>query len=481
MAVFAKPQTPVEWIRHLEGQLAVQQARVSKPTHYYDSDVLGSSLTYAQEKFREIFGDTFVGWRDNFVPLIVDSISERLSVQGFRFGGPEEQADKDAQLIWQRNCLDADSSSAHINALVQGSSYITVWANQDREPQITPESADEVVVQYRAGSRRELEVAYKQYSDDWGTEFCTLWTPNFAYTSTKGLRGWNDPVTKKNPLKVVPVVPLNNRSRLKLLPYSEISGVIPIADAINKVSMDALTASEFAAYPQRVLSGIEPYENEDDERRAMMKAYIDRIITLDSPDARWGQFDPADLSNYVRLIDMLVQHMASQSRVPFHYFLLNGGVAPSGESITAAEAGLVAKARERMLHFGESWERVMRLAFKVKNDPRAKAFDCETIWADPEHRNKAALADSLVKLKEIGVPDEVLQEKYGFTPTEIKRNLTLIKAQREREAEQAIKQQTALAQVAAPAGASTPGQPQKTSPPSKDASVERQKARQKAA
>lgn len=484
MATLTRPTTPVEWMNYLEGQLAIQRARILKPTSYYDADVQGSSLTYAQQKFREIFGDTFVGWRDNFIPLIVASISERLSPQGFRFG--EEQADKDAQKIWQRNFLDADSNAAHINALVQGAAFITVWGDEDGEPLVIPESADEVVVQYRAGSRRLLEAALKHYTDDWGTEFATLWTGKNVFNSTRGKQGWNAPRIVRNKLGVVPVVPLTNRSRLKLEPFSEITNVIPIADAINKVSMDALTGSEFAAYPQRILSGIEPFENEDEEHRAMMRAYIDRILTLDNPDAKWGQFEPANLGNYVTLIDMLVQHMASQSRVPFHYFLLNGGQAPSGESITAAEAGLVTKARERMLHFGESWETAMRLAFKVKGDARADAFDCETIWADPEHRNKVALTDSLIKLKEIGVPDEVLQEKYGFTPVEIERNVTLMDAQRKRELERMTAEAKAMAEAAPPmpaaAGASKPGQPKtKTSPTSKDASVERQRAKQKAA
>src|SRR5690606_997186 len=107
--------------------------------------------------------------------------------------------------------------------------------------------------------------------------------------------------------------------------------IIPVQDAINKIAADAIVASEFAAFPQRIISGVEPLPDEPTEediaqaRASAVKAYIDRILTLDNPDAKWGQFQAADLKNYVALIDMLVQHMASQSRVPFHYFLLNGG------------------------------------------------------------------------------------------------------------------------------------------------------------
>ena len=378
----------------------------------------------------------FRGWRDNFCPLIVDSISERLSVKGFRMG-PDEEPDRDALQIWQRSFLDAESNAAHIDSLVQGVSHLIVWADDDGEPVITPESASEVVVQYEPGSRRALEAAYREYTDDWGVTHATLFFPDEVYTTTRGEGDskWSEPERTPNPIKVVPVVPLVNRKRLKSEPFSELAAIIPIQDAINKVASDAIVASEFAAFPQRVIMGLEPFEDTDEERNRLLKAYVDRILAFDGEDVKIDQWDPADLSNWVRLIDMLVQHMASQSRVPFHYFLLNGGQAPSGESITAAEAGLVAKARERMLHFGESWEEAMRLAFRVIGDPRAKAYDAEIIWADPEHRSKAMLVDSLVKLKELDVPVQQLQEDYGYSPQQIARFVEMKEVELKRQAE----------------------------------------------
>ncbi|GAA3537221.1 hypothetical protein GCM10022419_016340 [Nonomuraea rosea] len=485
-----RPESPLEWIGWLEGKLSKQRAEVRKYSAYYDSE--NKTLSYAQQKFSEVFGDLFVGWRDNFCPLIVDSISERLRVQGFRMG-PEEEADKDATEIWQYNGLDAESNSAHIDTLMGGLSALVVWGDEDDMPLISPESAEEVVVQYEPGSRRKRAAALKQYTDDWGTEHATLWLPAGVYTSelisTDGHRRvWADPKYTKNPLGKVPVVPLLNRTRLSLLPFSELANILPVQDAINKVAADALVASEFAAFPQRILAGIEqpPDDASDAEleqaRQQMIRAYIDRILTLDSADAKWGQFEAADLKNYVVLIDMLVQHMASQSRVPFHYFLLNGGQAPSGESITAAEAGLVAKARERMLHFGESWEEALRLAFEVKGDmSRAKAYSAEVIWADPEYRSKAQLADALLKMKELDVPSKQLQEEYGYTPTQIARFDTMREEEMKREKELADKYAPTVIDMATgkpvkPGQQPARGEAKPKSPSDKSASVERQKA-----
>lgn len=427
---YGRPDSPLEWINWLEGKLAVQRAKARKYATYYDSE--NTNLSFAQRKFAEVFGDLFIGWRDNFCPLIVDSISERLRIQGFRMG-PDESADPEASDIWQYNRMAAESNAATIEALMAGSAYIGVWFNEeeDKPPLMTPESPEDVVVQFEPGSRRKRIASMKQFTDDWGVEHAFLWTPDRVYKSIRGgrERTWTDPGNgQANPLGEIPHIPLFNRTRLKQEPFSELAGILPAQDAINKVSADALVASEISAFPLKVLSGIEePGEGASNEeveahRQKMVQIYIDRILTLDSPDAKWGEFAATELKNYVVLIDMLVQHVASQSRVPFHYFLLNGGQAPSGEAITAAEAGLVAKARERMLHFGESWEEAMRMCFKIKgNTAKANAYAAETIWADPEYRSKAQLADSLLKMRELGVPEQQLQEEFGYTPTQIQR------------------------------------------------------------
>lgn len=483
--VGGRPETPLDWISYLEGKLNAQRANNQKYITYYDSE--NRVLNYAQKKFSEIFGDMFQGWRDNFCPLIVDSISERLRIQGFRMG-PEEAADKEAHEIWQRNRLDADHNSAHIDTLVTGLSALVVWADEQDRPTITPESSNDVVFQYEPGSRRRVMAAMKHYVDDWGGEYVTLWLPDRVYRSTRIAHTdrWAEPEEEPNPLGVVPVVPLVNRTRLKVEPFSELAAIIPVQDAINKIAADAIVASEFAAFPQRIISGVEPLPDEPTEediaqaRASAVKAYIDRILTLDNPDAKWGQFQAADLKNYVALIDMLVQHMASQSRVPFHYFLLNGGQAPSGESITAAEAGLVAKARERMLHFGEAWEDAMRLAFRVKGDlERAEAYDAEVIWEDPEYRSKAQLADALLKMKELGVPERQLQEEYGYTPQQIRRFDKMKEAELKRMKELADKygvgDMLGLGQRPGQPTWSSRGEAKPKSPYDKNASVERQK------
>jgi hypothetical protein len=146
------------------------------------------------------------------------------------------------------------------------------------------------------------------------------------------------------------------------------------------------------------------------------------------PEGSFGVFPAADLRNFTQGIDLLVQHVASISRTPPHY--LNASADRlSGESIKAAETGLVAKTRNKMRFFGEGEEQALRLAGKIAGiDHLAEAESMEVIWADPESRTEAQHVDAILKQKDLGVPEEILWEKLGYSPQEIAR-IKAIKAE----------------------------------------------------
>ncbi|MFE2075200.1 phage portal protein [Streptomyces misionensis] len=383
---------------------------------YYEGEQ--QKLAFSQMKYKQAFASVFEQWRDNFCGMIVDSTNERLHVDSFRIPG-DTGTDKDARAFWQRSAMDQYSNSVHLEALIQGKAYVVVWADKDGEPTITPVSSERMAVCYKAGSLWELEAAARFEVDSWGRQQVTLWTETYVYEVAYGTTEWDKGVTEPNPLGMVPVVPFENKARLVGEPFSDLANVIPIQDAINKTVMDALTASEFAAFPQRWVTGLEIQEDESGKPIAPYNVGLDKLLQAEDPSASFGSFAPADLKNYVTLVDMLVQHLASVSRVPSHYFLVNSTNTPSGEAIISAEAGLVAKVRERMIHFGESWERVIRLCFRVKRDKRQDAFEMETRWKDPEYRTEAQHIDALLKLKQLNVPEEVLWSEAGFTAAQI--------------------------------------------------------------
>ena len=414
-----QPSDPQGWVNYLRGELSKQAAEVNAHNDYYTGE---HSLSFVGPKYRVAFAQLLSGFADNFCGLIVDSVAERLQVMGFRLT-EDPAADEDAWALWQANDMDQQSAMAMLDALVGGRSFVGVWAESDGTPVIRAESPTEVVMTYHPGTDVPA-VAMKSFTDDWGVEHAVLFTADAVLRLSREQAGarWVAGEEYGNPLGVVPFVELRNRPRLVGGPSSELMSVEPLQDALNKVVRDALLASEFAAYPQRWVTGLTIDEDEEgNPKPPPFNAALDRLFQAEDPDTKFGQFAAADLGNYAKLAELLVQHMASVSRVPFHYFLLNGGQAPSGEAITSAEAGLVAKARDRQLHFGEAWERVIRLAFKVQGDPRANSASAETIWRDPEYRSQAQRVDALMKLATLGVPAQQLWEDAGYSPQQVSR------------------------------------------------------------
>jgi hypothetical protein len=383
-----------------------------------------------------------------------------------------DAADPDAWRIWQDNELDANSQIAHTEALVKSVSYILVspFANEriGKSPKITVESPEECIVAFEPGTGRRL-VGLKRWEDpDAKLVYATLYFPDRIekYQATRGETsqlpapiaptplpaddpfhvgggGTEVPLTNatiiagalewkkrkvpgedwplKHDLGVVPLVPLINRPRLDQSGESELEKVIPLQDAINTLAMNELVTSERAAIPQKWATGIEiPMDPETGAAVGAFQPDVDRIISTPAPDAKFGQFEAADLKTFGDAIDRRIRRIASITRTPYHYFLDHGGQPPSGESLKSAETGLVRKASRKSRHFGERWEEVMRLAFRSLGDARGDATDAETIWAPTESMTESQHVDALTKRRQtLKVPLKQLWEDDGYSPSQI--------------------------------------------------------------
>jgi hypothetical protein len=428
------PSTPREWLDHLVARL---DARWFGELQVYDAYYMGDhQLAFATRKFRDAYGHLFQTLTDNWMPIVVDSSVERLRVQGFRFG-KNQQADEDAWDIWQANGLDGESNMVHTEAVKLGWAYWMVQPNGE-VPRITAEHPSQVIVQCSPGDRRTRLAALKKWVDG---EFiyANVYLPDrvVKYRTTartlqieKGEKRWQTVGATRNPLGVVPIIPVPNNPSMLHGGRSDLAGgAIRVQDAINKLLADMLIGSEYQAYPQRVLLGVTPptYPVGHDLAgqvipNADLKASQSHLWFFPDKDSKAFQFDAADLDNFRKAIDGLVRDLTAQTRTPPHY-VAGQIVNASGDALKAAETGLVSKVRDKMDPFGEAHEEAMRLAFLSidRGDPRAQATDAEVIWRDPESRSQAETVDAAVKLASIGVPQEMLWERIGMSPQEIDR------------------------------------------------------------
>ena len=410
-------------VERLETALDRQASELKRYRDYYDGK---HRLSFATSKYREEFDLMLREVTDNWVPLVVDAVSERLHVEGFRFG-PEGESDSEAWDVWQESFLDADSELLHSETLITGVGYAMVWAEDNGSglrPVVTVEDPTQVVVLLDPGSRRSRRCALKRWGDDWTDDvYLNLYLPDqiLKFRRKRGLELIEE---LPNPLGVVPVVPFYNRPSARPGSYrSEVFDVLSTQDQVNKILCDAIVASEFAAYRQRWATGVEVELDEHNRPINPWESGQNRVMIATDPDSRFGTFEATDLSNYTRMLENRIQSIASRTRTPPHYLLGQSGAFPSGESLKATETGLIAKVKSRMRHFGESWEECLRLAFRVldPNDPRASYSRAETIWADPESRTEAEHVDALVKLRTLGVPIRQLWEDAGYSQEQIER------------------------------------------------------------
>lgn len=422
-------------LARLGAALDKQSARINLLDKYRDGDhPIPEAVREAGAKraYRKLMSMS----RSNWPGLIVDSVEERLEVQGFAFGGDADGVVADqAWSDWQANSLDADSGLVHDAALTGGRAYAIVWADAQGNPTITPEHGSTTIVEYAAGSRTDRVAALRRWQDGdrW---FATLYTPGALYKfqakekstfSTAAQISWvrrdvaGETWPLPNPLGVVPVIEIGVNRTLRPSPFGsghgEFEPAVDHIDRINYAMFSAMAAMTWSGFPLRAVIG-DPITRDDTGKPIQpFEVAQDRIVQMTNPDAKLVQLPEASLQNYNAVIEMHIKHLAAITKTPAHY-LLGEMVNLSADAIRAGEAGLVSKIRRHHRSIGEGWEEVIRTAQMVR-DPSFVDSSIEVRWADPESRSLAERADAAIKLSTI-LPWQALAERVlGATPIEI--------------------------------------------------------------
>src|SRR5690606_40430531 len=108
-----------------------------------------------------------------------------------------------------------------------------------------------------------------------------------------------------------------------------------------------------------------------------------------SPDTKFGQLDETPLDGFFQSIEMSIRHLSAISQTPPLYLL--GQIANlSADALQAAVMSLARKIDEFKASFGESWERVFRIAAELTGEAAsADDYTGEVIWRDMEGRSRS--------------------------------------------------------------------------------------------
>lgn len=421
-------------------------------------------MAFASDKFRAQFFRTFRDYSENLCKPVVDALDDRLTVTGFRSSNAEpetkseesgitgvpprktvtirDETGQQALDLWHRNRMDLRAPEAHREALLMGDAYVIVWPNDEGEAEIWPNLASECDVQYDPNNKGKLLRGCKLWYDEEEDKLrLNIYLPGEIekYISKKKFQGsmfdkpseWVYVETVLNPWGRVPMFHMPNQAQYKY-GISELKDVIPIQDALNKATIDMMVAMEYASYKQRYLIGVDAEVDEETGQPldAKMRNYgVDRIMAISDVEAKVGQFDATDLTQFLKVQEKFWLTAARVTGTPLHYFYITTGDFPSGEAIKSAEGRFIKRITDRQGGFGNVWEDVIKFAMVidelVTEDELIgdEALDLSCLWEPATPRSDAELADTAVKKRSIGVPRSVLLHEMGYSDEEIERML----------------------------------------------------------
>ena len=348
----------------------------------------------------------------NVPRITVDEPVIRQHVRAFYRTGDSTREDPALREAWEANNLASESSLVHTEEKIFGRTFVAVGANpdDDEHPLITAEDPRSIAMDVDV-RRRRATAAFRLYRDEaTRSTLGTLYTPDATYHVERGRNGWaiadmDDPVDEHS-LGVVPIVAFVNRRRT-----GSFDGLTEMSDAIRKTATAARiitnmsVSSDSLALPHRWASGVAKEDFVDAATGKVLptwEAYMTALKATANPDAKFGNFDAADLANFHQAVNALLSWCAAEYGLPLRY-LGQQSVNPASEgAIMADESRLIGRV-ERMNRFdGDSWAWVMDLYERFRTGEWGARNTIRVLWRNPATPTLSQIADAGTKMRATG-------------------------------------------------------------------------------
>jgi hypothetical protein len=195
-----------------------------------------------------------------------------------------------------------------------------------------------------------------------------------------------------------------------------------------------MLTSEYMAFPQRVLLGIEAMVGADGTPLTASQAQIavsrSRLLRLPpgeqgAPEPKIDQWDAVDLKNYVEARNHILDGMFSKGRLPINYNARGQLANISADALRAAEKNLYSRCEMKLPGFDTGHEDDDAARAPGDGERSRRGGDRGGHLAQPggphggraRRRGREEAGD--------GDPDEIVYEDLGYTPQKIDRIKTL--------------------------------------------------------
>lgn len=406
-------------------------------------------LKYSTKRLQDAFKDKFTNFNQNWIAVVVDSALDRLVFKGWSI---KNNPTVNALLteIFNLNQIDLEAYDVHKSSLITHEAYIIAWKDEEGNLEVYYNDPRLCHVFYEDENPKKKKFAAKWYVDSDNRWHMTLYYPEkLEYYETAPIKKGNQvsiaafhPSVEdqaENPFKQIPVFHFNINRRSYA---SELTNIVTLQDAVNKLFADMMVAAEFGAWKQRYIISSSDTDT--------IKNGPNQIWHLEAADAgtqatQVGEFPETDLSNFLKAIDEIANSIAVISRTPKHYFYSSGSNV-SGEALMAMEAPLIAKVERYQKSLAVAWRELGLFLLQLSGKPEIKSTDLQLVWEPAQSVQPLTEAQTMKTLIEAGFPREMALKWAGKSEDEIKEIMAMLDKAKKEGATQA---QALLAKIKA--------------------------------
>lgn len=367
----------------------------------------------------------------NLCDLAVNTPAAALYVDNYRADGNRSiTTERSFQMDhWQESRLDQRQSSIYHAALSYGHSYTLTEKRTGSKVLTTGLSPLRTVVLYGDPSMDMDPVAavYIHKSPVGNDQPGEYWYWNDTHkavvqSSRDGKLFVKD--IRPHGARECPVTPFYPWRDLDGRSWGVVEPLIPLQDRINQTIFDLLVAQTYTSFEVRTVTGMAPPLRMRKDVDGVLTPELDgdgnpipdrqhlnasRWFYAEDPDVKFGSLPGGNLHGFIEGVESAIRHLSAIGQVPPH-FLLGQIANVSAEALEAAETGLLRRVEHFRHQFGESWERVFRVAAQIEgNTEAADDLSGEVLWRDMGASSMAQSADALGKLAEsLDIPKRAL-------------------------------------------------------------------------
>ena len=407
----------MEDLKRAYGALAGKLDHYTSLINYYDGT---QPLVYSTDRLKEAFNNINASFNQNWVSVVIDSALDRLIFKGWK--SDNSVISKKLSAIYSTADLQIESYDVHKTAMITHEAFVIAWRDDTNAIEVYYNDPRMCHMFYETDNPKRKQFAAKWYVDDDMFYHMVLYYPDrIEYYRTvspvkQGVpRSYRDFVPEElpvaeNPFGEIPVFHFRTDRRGKT---SDVSGIITLQDAVNKLLADMMVSAEFGAFKQR-------YIITNSDTRSLKNA-PNEIWTIPSGDGTSstsvGQFQETDLNVFLGAIDKIANSIAIISRTPKHYFFGAGG-SISGEALIAMESPMVSKVERHQTNFGMVWIDLAHFLLRLEGSTVEKQ-DIDVVWEPAQSVQPLTEAQTIKTNVEAGVPLESALRWSGKNDFEI--------------------------------------------------------------